>query len=375
MGIDTPPRELNGKRLFGYSLGDLGFTLPNMFTEVFIFQYYFYTINLNALLVSIGVTAQLILGAIAGIIFGVIVDNKKPGKLGKRRPFLLIGLPVWSITTILIWFPPLCPPGNSSYLPTAIFFWSVTMVRTVFRALIFNVYTSMLPEQSQTLKNREKIASIRSAFSIFASVLAMLLPLAVHSLLSDPRNAKWWTPSGEIMLLYIPLVGCIFTAFGVITIIIVFSSVDESFHNQNSNFNSEKTKILEAFKRMSIPARDKNFLKLILAGFFIWVSGKIVALLVYPFQIYLMGFQFSEFFIYILISIIGKFGWFFIWKKILKKVHIVKSYYISLLLAVLTSFIDLLFLFNNLPYSFKLILYIVSWSTVLGSMYAYPLFS
>jgi MFS family permease len=88
-----------------------------------------------------------------------------------------------------------------------------------------------------------------------------------------------------------------------------------------------------------------------------------------------MRFQSSEFFIYILISIIGKFVWFFIWKKILKKVHIVKSYYTSLLLAVLASFIDLLFLFNNLPYFFKLLLYILSWSTVLGSMYAYPLFS
>ncbi|MFX0077393.1 MAG: hypothetical protein ACFE96_18270, partial [Candidatus Hermodarchaeota archaeon] len=39
------------------------------------------------------------------------------------------------------------------------------------------------------------------------------------------------------------------------------------------------------------------------------------------------------------------------------------------------SFIDIIFLLNNLPFSFKLILYIVSWSTVLGSMYAYPLFS
>ncbi len=87
MSTITTPRELHGKRLFGYSLGDLGFTLPNMFTEVFIFQYYVYTINLNALLVSIGVTTQLIIGAIAAIIFGVIIDNKKPGKLGKDAHF------------------------------------------------------------------------------------------------------------------------------------------------------------------------------------------------------------------------------------------------------------------------------------------------
>ena len=34
------PRELHGKRLWGYSLGDLGLTLPNMFTGVFLFGLY-----------------------------------------------------------------------------------------------------------------------------------------------------------------------------------------------------------------------------------------------------------------------------------------------------------------------------------------------
>jgi len=375
MSANTTPRELHGKRLFGYSLGDLGFTLPNMFTEVFIFQYYVYTINLNALWVSIGVTAQLILGAITAIIFGVIIDNRKPGKLGKRRPFLLIGLPVWCITTIVIWFPPLCPQDNSFYLPTAFFFWGMMIIRSIFRSLILNVYNSMLPEQSQTQINRERVASIRSGFSILASVFAMFLPLFVHSLLTDPSNVKWWEPSGKIMLLYIPLVGIIFTTFGLISVIIIYLSVDESFHTRNSNVKYQKTKIIDAFKRMLVPIKDRNFLKLIFAGFFIWVSGKIVALLVFPFQTYLMQFQSSEFFIYILISIFGKFGWFFIWKKILKRNNIVKSYSICILLAVITSFIDIFYLISGLPFGIKLMLYIISWSTVLGSMYAYPLFS
>ena len=38
--LPLPPRELNGKRLFGYSMGDLGMSLVNMFTGVCIFQYY-----------------------------------------------------------------------------------------------------------------------------------------------------------------------------------------------------------------------------------------------------------------------------------------------------------------------------------------------
>lgn len=375
MSTNTAPRELHGKRLFGYSLGDLGITLPNMFTGVFIFQYYVYTVNLNALLVSIGVTTQFVIGAFTAIIFGVIVDNKKPGKFGKRRPFLLIGLPIWFITTFMVWFPPLCPQENSFYLPTAFFFWVVMITRTVFRALIFNVYISMLPEQSQTLKNREKVASIRSAFSIIASIVAIFLPIIVQSLLSDPKNVKWWDTSGKIILTYIPLIGIIFSIFGLISVIIIFFSVDESFHTKSNSIEFEKTTIKEAFIRMSIPLKDKNFVNLMFAGFFIGICGKSVGFLVIPFQTYLMKFQFLEFYIYIFISIIGKFVWFFVWKRILKKNHILNSYAICILLAVIACLLDIIFLINELPYGMKILLYIVSWSTVLGSMYAYPLFS
>lgn len=371
----TTPRELRGKRLFGYSFGDLGFTLPNMFTGVFLFQYYVYTVNLNALLVAVGVTTQLIIGAISAIIFGVIIDNKKPGKFGKRRPFLLYGLPVWIITSVLIWFPQNCPQDNSSYLPTAIFFWIVTIVRSISRSLIFNVYISMLPEQSQTLKNRENVAALQSAFSIIASIFALLLPLIVQSFLEDPANVKWWETSGQIILFYIPLIGIIFTIVGVATVLLIYFSVDESFHQSQSNEKVEKITVRKAFSRMAIPVKDRNYLMLIISSFFIGVGGKTSGLLVFPFQTYVMQFESIEFYIYIFISIFGKFAWYFVWKKVLKRNHILNSYSICILFGVVASLIDVFFLFNGLPYAIKMTLYIISWSTVLGSMYSYPLFS
>jgi Na+/melibiose symporter-like transporter len=374
MSKPTTSRELHGKRLIGYTFGDLGLTLPNMFTGIFLFQYYVYTINLNSLLVSVGVTAQLIIGALSGIIFGVIIDNKKPGKFGKRKPFLLYGLPVWVILSILIWFPPKCPQNNPLFLPTTIFFWVITIIRSISRSMFFNVYLSMLPEQSQTLKNREKVASLQSAFSILASVIALLLPLIIQSLLEDPKKVKWWEPSGQIILFYIPLIGIIFTIIGIITVVMIFMSVDESFHNDKANEIVEKTTIVEAFTRMAIPVKDKNYLMLILSSFFIGICGKIVGLLVLPFQTYVMQFKEAEFYIYIFISIFGKFAWYFFWKRLLKRNHILSSYSICILIAVISSLIDIFFLFSGLSYGIKMTLYILSWSTVLGSMYAFPLF-
>lgn len=374
--ILPPPRELKGKRLIGYSMGDLGMSLANIFTGVFIFQYYVYTINLNALFVSIGVTVQLIIGAIFSIIFGIIIDNKKPGKLGKRRPFLLIGLPVWFITGILIWIPPwYCPEGNSMYIPTAIYFWVVIIIRSISRSLLFNVYMSMLPEQSQTLKNRESVASVRSAFSITASIVALMLPLIIQSIVEDPTNVKWWQPSGKIILFYIPIIAVCFAIFGLIAVLLIFFSVDESFHKESPQYEKKKISLIKTFKGMAVPARDRNFRYLVIAGFFGGIAGKILGLLVFPFQTYVLKFTAGFFFVYILISVFGKFGWYFFWMKLRKRNHLLRSYSIAMLLAVIASFFGTFFLIGILPFEMQLILYILTWSTVLGSMYSLPLFS
>ncbi|KKM86496.1 hypothetical protein LCGC14_1278380 [marine sediment metagenome] len=369
------PRELKGKRLFGYSMGDLGMALPNIFTGVFIFQYYVFTVNLSSILVSVGITTQLLVSAIFAVIFGVIVDNKKPGRMGKRRPFLLIGLPVWFATTILIWFPPLCPQGNSFYLPTATYFWVIILIRSVSRSLLFNVYISMLPEQSQTHKNREVVASVRSAFMIIASVVALMLPLIVQSFLKNPKEAKWWEPAGDIVLTFIPIIGIGVSIIGLISVLIIFFSVDESFYKSITNYKIEKVSLRDRVRQMSLPARDSNFKYIIISGFFGGVAGKLLGLLVFPFQTYVLEFTSALFFIYPLISVFGKFAWYIFWMKVRKRNDILKSYSITLVLAVTGSFMGTFFLLRFVPFEIQLMFYIISWSTVLGSMYSFPLFS
>ena len=93
----------------------MGFTLPITFVNVYTFQFYVYTIGLDALLVSFGMFIGLIVFSFGAILFGVISDNKKPGKMGKRRSFLLLSLLRMIIFMILIWIPPKCPEGQTMY--------------------------------------------------------------------------------------------------------------------------------------------------------------------------------------------------------------------------------------------------------------------
>jgi len=367
-------RELKGKRLLGYALGNFGITMLNIFSGSFVFQYYVYTINLDPVLASVGLSFNIFISAFFSIIFGVVIDNKKPGKFGKRRPFLLYALPFWIISNIIIWFPPYAPEGNSLFLPTAFYFWIITATRALSGTLIFNTYLSMLPEQSQTLKNRHSVASLRAFFMIIASVISLFLPLFVQSLLPDPQNAKHYDPSGQIILNLIPVMGFFLTCVGLIAVLIVFFSVDESFHLYNSNSKKEKVTLREAFKRMAKPAKDYKYRNLVFTGFFMNIAGSIFGFLLFPFQTFLLEFQQAEFLLYVIISLSGKLSWYVVWRFVIKKRPLVKSYSLALTFSAIVSFTDFLFLLSNLPYLIKILLYVVSFGTILGTSYSIPLF-
>ncbi len=373
---DASPRELLGFRLFGYSIGDFGISLVNILFGTFVFQFYVYTINLNSILVSIGISMQLIIGAFFSIIFGVIIDNKKPGKYGKRRPFLLLALPLWVLANVLIWLPPWYAPQTDSFFwPTALFFWFMIVIKAISGTLIFNVYLSMLPEQSQTQENRKKVASNRAIFSIIASILALLLPLIVQSVLPDPQNVKWWQHSGELILLYMPIIGIIFAILGSITIIFTFFSVDEKFHHSALINEKDKTSIVSSFRQILVPIKDKKFRDFLAVRFFNSISGNTLGILIFPFLVIVLKFRESEFFIYIIVSIFSKVSWYLIWRKILTKRSLTTKFFICVGFAVIASFLELLFLLEFLVFELKIFIFVLSIGTILGSMYSIPLFS
>ncbi|MBA7689180.1 hypothetical protein ES703_97683 [subsurface metagenome] len=376
MSQTIEPRELHGFRLFGYSIGQFGYFLTRLLISVFAFQYYVYTVNLDAILASIGIAINLILNAIALIVFGVIADNKKPGRFGKRRPFMLYGLPIWVISAILIWIPPwYCPKNNSFYWPTALYFWIMLSLNVISGSSIISAHLSMMTEQSQTYKNREKIAAWRAIFMITASILALLLPLMIQSILEDPVRVKWWEPSGKVILFYMPIIGVGFAFFGLFSLILTFFSVDESFHKTSTNDVFKKLTLLDTFREITIPAKDKKYRKVMGVSFFNAMASRILGLLIIPFLAFVLKFKGPEFFIYVAISISSKYAHFFLWKRFLKKHGLIKTYSMCLISAAVASFLELIFLVEFLSFEIEIVLFVITIGTVLGTIYAVNLFA
>jgi len=105
------------------------------------------------------------------------------------------------------------------------------------------------------------------------------------------------------------------------------------------------------------------------------ISGITLGILIFPFLVIVLKFKESEFFIYIIVSIFSKFTWYFIWRKILTKRSLITKYFICIGLATIASLLELLFLLEFLSFELKIFIFILSIGTILGSMYAFPLFA
>ncbi|MFX1276119.1 MAG: MFS transporter [Promethearchaeota archaeon] len=368
------PRELHGKKLIGYIIGYFAVFLNTIYINVFVANYYIYTINLDSIIVLFGIAVQMLVNAIFSIIFGVISDNKTPGKFGKRRPFLLYGLPIWAVSSLLIWIPPLCPEGNSFYLPTALYFWSIGILNSIVSASILSPHASMLPEQSETFQNRKKVASTTTFYLIIASIIGLIPPLIVRSFLPQ-KDRFWWTLSGGIITIFTPIVGLFFTCFAVIGLIITFLSVDESFHEINQINKSNRISITTTFKNMIEPLKDIKYRKFIFVNLYSNVALGIMGFIIIPFLDFVMLFEGINYYIYPIVSISNKIGWFFIWRYLQDKKNILKSYKACTILCIFAAIIILLYLFENIGFEIKILIFILTVGLLLGSIYAFRLYS
>jgi Na+/melibiose symporter-like transporter len=380
-------RELKKGRLIGYSLGTFGYMLLLMATESYSYTFYVYTIRIDSILVSLGTTINMLVSAFAGIIFGVLLDNTKPRKIGKRRPYILIGLPIWVVSAVLVYLPPWVPPQTLAeastvmYFPTAIWYWIMSLLKGMFGGLIMIAFSSVLPEISQTLENRKQAAVLSSILRVVGSIFSIAVPNIVQFLLEDPTNTGYWTNSGKFVRKIMPPVSIIFGIISAILILISFFSIDESFHLNSPP--QEKRSLKTTFKYLFVPAKDKEYMKIMVAGVASQVSQFALLFTIIPFIAFVLGRGLAPnriadlYIIYIAISISTKFVWLLIWwliGKFLLRAKLLKTYKLNVAVIIVAAVLELIFL-ADMPFILRMLLFILSFGTVLGSMYATSMFS
>jgi len=346
LNIDLKSKNI---KFIGFAIGTFGLMLPISFINAYTFQFYVYTIGLDALLVSIGIFIGLIVFSFGAIIFGVVSDNKKPGKFGKRRPFLLFSLPGMIICMILIWIPPKCPEGQTMYWPTAIYLWTIAILFSTSIAMGFAPYYSMIPEQAPTEEERVKLASIQGLFEIIAIVGGMALVMILQSQLTDPLNTKWWQTSGEQILSLIPWISGLITLISAITIIIAFFSTQEHSQEDNSEFilgKNKRTNIKKSIEQIFAPTKHINNKNFLWQTIFYNMAFRLCIVVLIPFLTYVLHLNQEKYFIFFLFIAPFAIGGVFFWQKIVRKTGLIDGFSISIKLNIGISISGLIFLIN-----------------------------
>ncbi|MBD3186032.1 MFS transporter [Candidatus Bathyarchaeota archaeon] len=265
-GMDVPtdgcePRELKGWKVLGYSSGIFGQFLLTNITNSFLLYFLIKAAGFNPLHATIGTALGSVTNAFGSPLFGYLSDIKKPGRLGKRRPFLIAGLPLLVTCFILIWLPPV----GWDYWAMIVMFWITYIVFYINFGLVRSPYLSMLPEISQVEKNRVKISTLQGIFSILATIVGIIFPMIMQGFLDDPDEP---TPSDALFLRKVmPIMGIIFAGLVIFFTLLAFKAVDEKFQQEICKDAGEKKSIKAVLAGIFEPFKDTEYRKWLFSSF------------------------------------------------------------------------------------------------------------
>lgn len=324
---------------------------PIGFYSTYITTFYNYTVMLNPSITFVGLFLGLTLFAIMAPIFGTLIDNRKPGRLGKRKPFLLLGIPLIAVLMIVAWMPPMCPNGDPNYAPTAIYYLVVTLLVYMNQALLASTYLSMLAEQSTETGNRVKIATLQGIFSIVGTVLSLLIPILIESKIPNKDEPEWWMPSGQILTSTLPVYGIIFGCVGAVSFIAAFLAADESFYAKVAVKEQPRASIKNTFTQIVAPFSDKNYRYWLGNAFFFNIAIRILIVVLIPTMRYVLDLQQNQNMWFFLAIIPFALGGYLIWARKIKSSGLKASYGMSLLCNVIFAFVAIIF---AIPMAFEL---------------------
>lgn len=164
-------KQIRKTNSFRYAFGMFGTSIPiNMFKT---FATSFYVDTISAITFeqfAIITAAYTFLDAIDNPIYGFLSDRTRT-KLGRRRPWLLIGAPLLVLSYIMFFNPPEFMKPGSTFAYILIMY----MLTGTLDSLISTNYGALFPELFKEEADRAKTNTIRQIFQLVAMVLSIAL--------------------------------------------------------------------------------------------------------------------------------------------------------------------------------------------------------
>jgi GPH family glycoside/pentoside/hexuronide:cation symporter/oligogalacturonide transporter len=235
--------KLTKKETWLFALGDLygggGQTIISILYLFFLTN----VIGIDPLVAGTVIFISKAWDAINDPLMGTISDNTKT-KIGRRRPYILIGGILLVPAIALLWFPHgiTSEYGKVTYvIITYLFYFTVN-------TLIMVPYSSMSAEIATGFHDRNKVNTLRLVLSLASTAICTLVPTYLHEMIIDNK------------LKYIQLYFILVFVFGIV--FAVPHILIGLFLKERVKNDGEKSKF--SLKQFVSPLKVKSFRKLVI---------------------------------------------------------------------------------------------------------------
>lgn len=175
-----PPLKLSVK--LAYGIGELSAAVPSSLSAFFVLYFFTSVAGLSPALAGGVLLLGRLWDAINDPLVGWLSDRTR-SPLGRRFPWMLVGIVPLSICFVLLWT---VPPINTQW---GLFTYYVTLSLFAFASLtaVQLPYTALAAELSDDYDERTILVGMKSVFSIGGSILGLIIAQIVFDRIADPE--------------------------------------------------------------------------------------------------------------------------------------------------------------------------------------------
>lgn len=168
-----------------YGLGMLGLTIPGQMYTAYAAYYYNNELGLAMALIAMGKVFFTIWDAFNDPIMGFLSDRTRT-KMGRRRPWLLAGAPLFALFFILFFAPPL---GIEKIIPLVVYFTAFLMLTETMGTITSTNYHALFPELFKSNTDRASANAFRQALQLVGMIIGVSLTPKIAEALGYPLTA------------------------------------------------------------------------------------------------------------------------------------------------------------------------------------------
>jgi GPH family glycoside/pentoside/hexuronide:cation symporter len=166
--------------LLSYSAAQFGLSAMNTLVNTQIPFFYVDTLRLPATLFGLAMLIGKLWDAVTDPLMGHVTDNTRL-RMGRRRPFFLIGAPLLALFTVLLFRPP-AREGEALFGWFLVCFLCAFTARTIFET----PYQAMAPDLTPDYDERTRVAAYRVTIGNLGDFSGAIVPMVMLAFLA-PR--------------------------------------------------------------------------------------------------------------------------------------------------------------------------------------------